>query len=318
MPSATITFGRIVCTWRNTNGSHAATSSGSGLRFSGGRHLMMFAMYTSSRVSSIASMIFVSSCPALPTNGMPCTSSSWPGASPMNMSSAEGLPTPKTICRRPSVCSLQRVQSPRSSRMMVRVSTPALAAVAVSPDIFGRVAGRLRSRRRVASVRWQGGTGAGSPARVRQAGSRLMPSTPRSRKSLRCSASWALRVLDPPWRCLCLRRAPAAGRGRGLEEALDAIEDGRGHRRLGLQRQRFVPVAPNQRDDVGVDLESGAGLQHVVGDDEVGALRLELPARASHEVVGLGGEPDDDGARLAADVAATLRAARGCPASCAA
>src|ERR1700740_2568793 len=41
-------------------------------------------------------MIFVSSCPALPTNGSPCSSSSAPGASPTNMSGESMLPTPKT------------------------------------------------------------------------------------------------------------------------------------------------------------------------------------------------------------------------------
>ena len=74
-----MTFGLIVSTWRNRNGSHCATSSGSGLRFSGGRHLMTFAMYTSSRFSPIASMICVSFWPARPTNGMPWMSSSAAG-----------------------------------------------------------------------------------------------------------------------------------------------------------------------------------------------------------------------------------------------
>ena len=41
-------------------------------------------------------MIFVSNWPALPTNGSPCSSSSAPGASPMNMSCASMLPTPNT------------------------------------------------------------------------------------------------------------------------------------------------------------------------------------------------------------------------------
>src|SRR5882724_12395746 len=41
-------------------------------------------------------MIFVSNCPARPTNGSPCSSSSAPGASPTNMSCASMLPTPNT------------------------------------------------------------------------------------------------------------------------------------------------------------------------------------------------------------------------------
>ena len=53
-------------------------------------------------------MILVSSWPARPTNGSPWMSSSAPGASPTNIRSALGFPTPKTTCLRPSVCSLQR------------------------------------------------------------------------------------------------------------------------------------------------------------------------------------------------------------------
>ena len=44
VPSATITFGAIASIWRNRNGSQVATSSGSGLRLPGGRHLITLAM----------------------------------------------------------------------------------------------------------------------------------------------------------------------------------------------------------------------------------------------------------------------------------
>ena len=58
-------------------------------------------------VRPIASMIFVSSWPARPMNAIPCSSSSRPGASPMNMRSAFGLPCPKTMLVRVGA-SLQR------------------------------------------------------------------------------------------------------------------------------------------------------------------------------------------------------------------
>src|ERR1044071_4193259 len=45
-------------------------------------------------------MIFVSNCPALPTNGSPCKSSSAPGASPTNISGESISPTPKTTLLR--------------------------------------------------------------------------------------------------------------------------------------------------------------------------------------------------------------------------
>ena len=44
LASATITFGLIVSICRNRNCSHVSTSSCSGLRFCGGRHLITFAM----------------------------------------------------------------------------------------------------------------------------------------------------------------------------------------------------------------------------------------------------------------------------------
>src|SRR5439155_6410227 len=77
-------------------GSHASTSSGFGSRLFGGRDFRMFAIYTSSRLKSIAASILLRSCPARPTNGSPCLSSSAPGASPITMTFAFGLPTPKT------------------------------------------------------------------------------------------------------------------------------------------------------------------------------------------------------------------------------
>ena len=45
----------------------------------------------------MASIICVSSFPARPTNGSPCSSSSRPGPSPTKTSCAFGLPTPKTM-----------------------------------------------------------------------------------------------------------------------------------------------------------------------------------------------------------------------------
>ena len=44
VPSATMTFGWMMSICRNRNGSHVATSIGSGLRLRGGRHLITFAM----------------------------------------------------------------------------------------------------------------------------------------------------------------------------------------------------------------------------------------------------------------------------------
>ena len=50
------------------------------------------------------------SCPARPTKGSPCRSSSAPGASPTNSHDARRLPTPNTVCVR-VVCSRHAAHS---------------------------------------------------------------------------------------------------------------------------------------------------------------------------------------------------------------
>src|SRR5689334_8607877 len=47
-PRATMTFGRMAATWRMRNGEQVSHSSRSGVRFCGGRHLMILAIYTAS------------------------------------------------------------------------------------------------------------------------------------------------------------------------------------------------------------------------------------------------------------------------------
>src|SRR5882762_2945773 len=76
----------------------------------------------------MASIIWVKSFPARPTNGNPWASSSAPGPSPTKTSCAVALPSPKTILLR-VVCSLQRVHSPRSARTTGSVSPAILLVV---------------------------------------------------------------------------------------------------------------------------------------------------------------------------------------------
>ena len=113
-PSVAITRGSIRSIWRSRYGQQASISSGCGSRLPGGRDLRMLAMNTSSRFIPISSSSLFSSCPARPTNGRPCRSSSAPGASPTKISSASALPEPKTTLVR-SACNGQRVQ-PATSR----------------------------------------------------------------------------------------------------------------------------------------------------------------------------------------------------------
>ena len=69
-------------------------------------------MYTLLRESFMPrSIISVKSLPARPTKGVPCASSSAPGASPRKTKRAVGLPSAKTVCVRVDASSVQRVHA---------------------------------------------------------------------------------------------------------------------------------------------------------------------------------------------------------------
>src|SRR5262249_2798913 len=94
-PSSTRTLGDNSSIWRARNGAQASTSSGVGVRFPGGRQYTVLVMYTSLSVSPIDESMRSSNRPARPTNGLPCKSSSRPGASPISMMRAWSLPRAK-------------------------------------------------------------------------------------------------------------------------------------------------------------------------------------------------------------------------------
>jgi hypothetical protein len=64
------------------------------------------------------------------------------------------------------------------------------------------------------------------------------------------------------------------------------------------RKQLVEPVSIEQADDVRVRAEAGARGGHVVGDDEIEPLRLELATRLGRHVVRLGGEADEEPAPL--------------------
>ena len=143
-PSVQITDGSISSTWRSRYSSQLAISIGCGSRLPGGRHLRVFAMNTSERLSPISSSSVLEQFPARPTNGMPCSSSLAPGASPTNIRSASALPAPKTTVFRVAASSGQRVQarafasssfsaSRRSSGRRVRLRGRTRAAMVIAP-----------------------------------------------------------------------------------------------------------------------------------------------------------------------------------------
>src|SRR5262249_38607169 len=114
----------------------------------------------------MASIIWVRSLPARPTKGRPCASSSAPGPSPTKTSLACGLPSPKTILLR-VVCSLQRVHSPRSSRICKSVSLWLLFAASISE------AGAGVSGRKAFAGAAGGGTSGGFKEDLRNGGSSI-------------------------------------------------------------------------------------------------------------------------------------------------
>ena len=75
----------------------AFISSGVGFRFCGGLHFSMFAMYMFSLFSPTFSSSLSRFFPAAPQNGIPCSSSFFPGASPIKSISALGFPPPITM-----------------------------------------------------------------------------------------------------------------------------------------------------------------------------------------------------------------------------
>src|SRR5439155_1160748 len=77
----------------------AATSSGSGSRFSGGRCRTTFVMNTFRRSRPIPARSSSRNWPAAPTNGLPCTSSWYPGASPRKNRPDSPVPSPGTAWR---------------------------------------------------------------------------------------------------------------------------------------------------------------------------------------------------------------------------
>ena len=100
-PIARIIFGCKTSICASRKALQAAHSSCSGSRFLGGRHFTIFAIKQFAlRSSSMALSILSSSCPARPTNGKPCRSSSSPGPSPIIITSGFSAPIPGTVLLR--------------------------------------------------------------------------------------------------------------------------------------------------------------------------------------------------------------------------
>ncbi len=121
--------GSRTSSWRRRNGAQAAISSGSGSRFSGGRHFTTLVMKTSSRRQPIEPRRRTRRSPARPTKGRPSRSSFIPGPSPTKTTSVLGCPSPGTARFRPS-WRRQRVHARTSAAI---ASSAARRSASVTP-----------------------------------------------------------------------------------------------------------------------------------------------------------------------------------------
>ena len=96
LPRVTIISGCIAFSCAFKKGEQVFFSKGVGSLLSGGLHFTELVMNTCSRLKPIDCNESCRSCPDLPTNGNPSSSSLAPGASPMNRMSALAGPIPGT------------------------------------------------------------------------------------------------------------------------------------------------------------------------------------------------------------------------------
>ena len=239
-------------------------------------------------------MIFVSSWPARPTNGSPCRSSSAPGASPTNIRSAFGLPTPKTTCvgRACAACSAcsRRCSQRSDARRQAQGDRPMAQGCA---GCISHAGCRFGAQRR-SPWAWALGLTPGARASVR---SREMPFTPSSSIQPEMFGEIA-RVGHGAHR---RRRRGAATPSSARRDRAAAATSA-----LDISGSDSSPSGATKRDVIGVDVEAGAGRGDVVGDDEIDALGDELAARGGLRVAGLRREADEHGMRPVAAPAPEL------------
>src|SRR5437867_2576157 len=138
-PSVTMTRGRSTSRCRRSQTSQAATSSGSGSRFSGGRCRTTFVMNTFRRSRPIPARSSSRNWPAAPTNGLPCTSSWYPGASPRKNRPDSPVPSPGTAWR-----ALRWSGQARQARISAATALRSIGAASFTARDYGGRAAVLR------------------------------------------------------------------------------------------------------------------------------------------------------------------------------
>src|SRR6186997_1753858 len=105
-----------------------------------------------------------------------------------------------------------------------------------------------------------------------------------------------LSTISAPPSSICCRRYRSHSPANGL---LHSIEDRLGNFALRLKRQDLAGTVPaQQRDTIGVLLESRAGLERIIYYDQIESLSLQLGQALGQRVAGLQGKADHETARL--------------------
>src|SRR5438552_17711690 len=228
-PSVTMTRGRSTSRCRRSQTSQAATSSGSGSRFSGGRCRTTFVMNTFRRSRPIPARSSSRNWPAAPTNGLPCTSSWYPGASPKKNRPDSPVPSPGTAWR-----ALRWSGQARQARISAATAFRSIGAASFTARDYGGRAAVLRWH--FACCARRDGVGRDQRTHARLQSQELRQAWPADRpRSL--SEAEAHRRAPSDWRRRTgrlVRDRPHAPRGRALPRRRRRAvppRPARGHRR---------------------------------------------------------------------------------------
>ena len=252
---------------------------------------MTLVICTPVRSSPIAASMRSSSCPARPTKGLPMRSSSAPGASPMIITGAAGLPSAKTVLV--------------AVRFSGQASNPATSAASASivVGLRGERARRLRRlRRRFGQARAAGQRRAARPARRRagrggaelarpaRIGAASAPDAVRSARSIerdcrrsprRRPSRSAIAAARAPVRVASGYRRPCGRLMREQASRTVALPFSRSSYITGAKRCRRRPVPEIERERMEYDVV-------IVGAGPAGlaaAIRLkQLAAAAGSEI----------------------------------
>jgi hypothetical protein len=224
------------------------------------------------------------SCPARPTNGDPLDVLVGARASPTNIRSASGFPTPKTTCFRPSVASLQRGQVRTDLRLDRREPFRAASAIWITDPEAGSGEPEAGSREPGSRSWTPEAASCALSAERDHFTSRLSPVTPNSTAKRRC------------FRGLLPDVAHAAHNPR-REQLLDAIEIFAASSVLSCSG---CSTSPSARDETAalVSVSKPAPSRETsLATIRSTCLDASFCRARGRGIAGLGGEADEHGVR---------------------